>query len=247
VKVNLLKSQDELASSYLVVELKDRDPSVTDYLTERSYYARKGDTRPVKILRCYPSGQLASEIDNVGNEQHSRQFHPNGKEASYLHWRAGKWLAGHSISPDGKVRHELKAGTGEIVTYGKSAGKRRTWYHRAFPYLEIEHRQGKLVRVRLNDESDWLIVSRDREQLLLWSRRESWDKARGRPAQMSKITDGTAGSLAWDERRGAGDDKSYPKRRAEFLARYEKRLKAAGRDWKGLGIELIRTGAPWPK
>jgi hypothetical protein len=230
-----------------VVELKDRDPRVTDYLTERSYYAKVGDTRPRKILRYYPSGQLAAEIDNEGNEQHSQSYHPDGKVACYLHWRAGKWLDGHSTSPDGKVRHKLEGGTGEVVLYGKLPGTTlHTWYHQAFPYLEVAQRQGKVERVRLNDGSDWLIASLFMETLSLSARREFWVKPGPGPAYMQRFDEP---DFNWGRRNPRRDAEAqlYPKRRAAFLAGYEKRLKAAGRDWKGLGIDWVRTGAPWPK
>jgi hypothetical protein len=234
----LRPDEDELPTYYVVVRPEERDPNYTGYIKDVSYYA-VGEERPRKSLRYDSSGRLVDEIDNAGDVQYSRTFHPGGKVACYLHWRGGKWLNGFSASPDGKVRRELKDGRGEILQYGRRAGTRmHLWYHQGHPYLEKRYRQGKLVETRLNDVEDYLRVTVSAETLFLGIRQEAWTKEVGGPARLQRLNV----LQAVDRRPLADDEELYAKRRAEFLQSYEKRLKAAGRDWKGLGIEAIRAG-----
>jgi hypothetical protein len=236
----LRPDENELPTYYVVVRPEERDPNYTGYIKDVSYYA-VGEERPRKSLRYDAAGRLVDEIDNAGDVQDSRPLYPGGKVACYLHWRAGKWLNGFSVSPDGKVRHELKDGRGEIVQHGRRAGTRmHLWYHQGHPYLEKRYRQGKLVETHLNNVVDYLRVNVSSETLFRATRQEVWTKEAGGPVYLQRLNE-----LQAVERRPRADDpKLYAQRRAAFLQSYEKRLKAAGRDWKGLGIEAIRAGEP---
>jgi hypothetical protein len=245
VQENLLRPDTaEPYESYIVIAPRDRGPRFTGYIKEVRYTQKGAKNKVLKILRYYPSGKPFEEIDNDGDQQYSRRFRPDGSVACYLHWRAGKWLNGYSVSPDGKTSHRLRNGRGEIVLYGQG-GKNRLhrWYHDGLPFLEKFEVDGKRARVRLHTESDMFEVLGNREMLLLYSRKEIWTRSPGQPVQVQMLNDSFKVPGPRD-RCTTERSKWYPFRRAEFLQRYTRVLKAAGYDWKKLDIEFIRTG--WP-
>jgi hypothetical protein len=238
VQVNYLLPYGDPPDGFTVVAPAKRDPAFRGYSKELSYHAgAPGKGKPIKIVRYFPSGKVAQEIDNVGADQHSRSFHANGRVACYLHWREGKWLAGHSTSPDGKVVHRLDRGRGEIVTYGGPGAFVHRWYHDASPFLEKAYRDGKLVSVRLNDVIGSLSVSASAEWLILRFHGENWHRAPGSSGLRL---------VAFDNRPRFDEGKLYEQRREEFIKACTRTLRAAGKDWKELGIDFIPRAAPWP-
>jgi RNA polymerase sigma factor (sigma-70 family) len=246
-KVTYLKP-DKLdpPNSFEVIAPKDRDPGFRQYHKDISYYEKAEDSKPRRSYRYHPTGYLETEIDNVGQEQFSRSLRPDGSVRSYLHWRAGKWLEGYSTSPDGKHKHRLTEGDGELVSYGSKQGDRiHRWYSRGDNFLDKRYRDGRCVEVRLNCGDDWLIAARDgTERLLLTARKEIWQKTPGSGVWLQEF-DKEPG-FERDQNCIAQWQKEYPRRRAAFLKRYGTLLREAGHTWEGLQIDFLRTGAAWP-
>jgi RNA polymerase sigma factor (sigma-70 family) len=241
VEVCLLKPwKDDPPGSYQMVALKDRDKQFNGYLTQKSYY-EKGKEHPRRVLRYHPSGRLAAEIDNVGKDQYSRSWHLDGSKAGRLHWRDGKWLDGESVSPDGKQRHRLVRGEGELVTYGRKAGNRvHRWYAKSSNILDKHYLDGQFVRVRLNGNGgDWLIVTETEEQLL--EKKGIWTRSNGRAQWQAWEDDGSK----WGRRQPP--PRPYEKARASFVSGYGAILKDAGLSWDKLGIDFIRADKAWPR
>ena len=243
VETYLLKKwgNDDPPNSSLAVPLKDRDPNYKEYVTAKRYYAKGEDEKPRKLLWYYPSGRLSGESDIIGKNQYDRSWHPDGRKAGYLHWRDGKWLNGESISPDGKVRHRLKQGDGELVTYGSKPGNRlHRWYAGAANILDKRFRDGRVIEIRLNGSgSDWLILTEEEESLK--EEKGIWRKSGGQPASWQSWEDG--GKMG----RRQPPTRTYEKARGSFVKDYDAILKDAGLSWEKLGIDFIRDGKPWPK
>jgi hypothetical protein len=246
LEVSLLRSDDEdPPDSFTVVRPENRDPAFTGYLTEKRYFegGKTGEAR--KILRYGPAGRLVCEIDNVGDEQHSRRFHLDGRLASYLHWRAGKWLNGHGVSPDGKVRYRLVDGAGETISWGRRPGNyRHSWYHRGHLFLSKRYRGGRHTEARLNGQDDSCLIVRPGQETLHLAG-EVWTRAEGRPPSWHKLGEWPI-DPGWPGPRRAKPTRSYERARADFVRGYDRLLKDAGHAWEKLGIALIRSGESWP-
>src|SRR5262249_60370823 len=82
-----LQPDADPAESYRMLPPKERGQAAA-CMTEKRYYDARGETR--KILRFYPSGRLACEMEWANRtELHSRWEHPDGAAAGYLRWQAG--------------------------------------------------------------------------------------------------------------------------------------------------------------
>jgi RNA polymerase sigma factor (sigma-70 family) len=248
-KINYLDARGagDPPNGYKVVAPADRDPARKDYYKEVRYYEKSGDAKARRIERYDPAGRLEQEIDNVGDEQFSRSLGPDGAVRSYLRWQAGKWLDGYSVGPDGKEKHRLAKGAGELAFYGREAGNRlHRWYDRAQNFLDKRYQDGRCIEVRLNLGSDWLIASRDgNERLLLESKKEIWHKAPGAGVLMQELD--KVPIFERRERQAVEQwQKEFPLRRAAFLEAFGALLRQADRTWEGLGIDFLRKGAAWP-
>jgi hypothetical protein len=244
-EVTYLLPGDELdpPNSFQVIQPRDRDPSIKTYHKEISYYEKGQAQRARRILRYGPDGSLRSKYDNVGDEQFGYSYYPDGSPRGYIHWRAGKWLNGYSISPDGKTVHRLKDGNGELVGYGSKPGNfKHEWYHAGIPFLVKHIQNGNAIRIRLNDRQDYLIVTAKEEQLSLEERQEWWYKRAGEQPRVQKF-DQSPVHPGWERR---PDPKKlaaqYQQLRKEFLGRVGKALKREGHTWESLGIDFIRRG-----
>jgi hypothetical protein len=242
VEEALLQPDADPAESYTMLARKERAQGA-GWLTEKRYFDKNGAGR--KILRFYPSGRLACEIEWANEaEQHSRWFHPDGALAGYLRWQAGRWVAGYSVSPDGKTWHRLRDGTGEIVYYGQGAGNRRHLFHQGGDrYAEKVFQADRLVKARLDVGGDTLLAERGGpEHLHLNGRREHWIREAGEAPLCFDVPDGPA--VGGQPRRG--DPEKYARHREQLLDRARARLRAAHTDWAGLGLGFLPDERPWP-
>jgi hypothetical protein len=243
----LLPDENDPPNSFRVVEPQERDPGVKNYYKEVCY-APKGEKKPRRILRFFPNGAPCTIIDNIGDEQFCRCLHPDGTVSVYTHWRKGRWVGGHSISPDGKRVHRLARGTGELVFYGREAGNYvHRWYYEGDNFLSKRHQNGSFTMIRLNGEKDWFLVRKTGEDLLLFSKNETWH----RPAGGAPVVQALDQAPPRIERRpkpgvGVEADRIYASRRRAFVDEIGRLLDKAGYTWRELGIDFIRTGAAWP-
>jgi RNA polymerase sigma factor (sigma-70 family) len=239
--------------SYEGVKKEDRKPDDKALMQEDRYFVHDDDKSPCKILMYYPSGAEYREIDNLTKgdkvrEQFCRLCYPEGSPKEFMHWKDGKWMDGVSVSPDGRVTHRLKDGTGDLVRYGAKEGNRtHSWYFDGDEYLEMRYSQGDCVRIRLNDASGYFIAKPGEEELILASRGEIWTRRAGEEARYQR---GDA-PLIMDH--GEREEEAfkmrvqYPQRRADFMKGYGKRLEKAGKTWKELKIEFLRVEGKWPE
>ena len=101
--------------------------------------------RPCKTMRYSPHGGEEEEIDNIGPNQYSREFYPNGSVSSSLPWNRpdgaiGKWLNGDSISPLKKMVSHFTDGQSVLTVWNNDdrneGAYTRAWYFDGGVYLE---------------------------------------------------------------------------------------------------------------
>ena len=258
-----------LPESFVTVNLEDRDPKYSEYWLERRYFQ---DKRERKILVYDPKSRLREEVDITDEERFTRVLRPDGSMSEFHHHSAAGFNA-FSLSKDGKTTQRVQNGIGELVSERFVEGEwTHGWYMKGV-YLEKRYAGNQFKRVKLVCRSDMLLANSDGEELNLNSDCEYWTNQKGdglRVQIMDSYIDEKDGKLhpqpvppKTDIRpmphkisRRFGDDReindikkewalAWPKRRDGFIIRYGEALKAAGQDWEKLGIDFVRTGAPW--
>jgi RNA polymerase sigma factor (sigma-70 family) len=255
-EVSYFRPNTDPPNAWGVVKPEDRDPKFEGYFKEVEYFSRAGDKRLCKFMRYYPSGALYMEVDNYWEgdniqDQFGRSFYSDGAARSYWHWREGLQTHSYSVSPDGRVRHRVSRGEGEDVDYGLEEGNRiHRWYHEGAQFLEKRFKKGVCVEVHLDllrgKDDDWLRTSRNLELLTLRSQKEGWERWAGRPPSHQTFRRFDEGPGPDPGDRDPEEEKRYLSLRDEFLKDYGDLLKKAGKSWKGLGIDFVRTGEKWP-
>ncbi|HEY7425557.1 MAG TPA: hypothetical protein VH682_15100 [Gemmataceae bacterium] len=235
----------------LVVTPEEVGSAIKNCTREEIYYAA-GEELPRKILQFHPSDYLQLEQGFLGKDQFSRWFYPSGTVKTYLYHRGARLLQGYDLSPGGRVSvWWLCDGEGEreMKDSGASGFRIRRWFHRGLQYLEKRYKCKDCVGIRLDVGSegwDRLVVSPHSEDLhlkdKLWQYRRDlrsvWFQSKDKPLAIS----------GWvDDPEREKEASQFTARRKEFLARYNKLLKDAGRNWEELGIDFIRSGGAWPK
>jgi hypothetical protein len=238
-------------------ERKRRDP------WREKRYSDDGQER--KFFRYDPQGRLRIEADVHDGERFTRILRADGSLAAFHHHRDFKLVEAWSVSRDGKTRHHVQDGIGELVSEGEDGA----WSHTLMlPGITLEkaYRGDRCGRIAIWIGSDSCFRTPEREELSLHASAEHWT-VQGRSVDLEitnlELADGR---LRYRPRevnpdvRQRPDDHcdlpqglteewaiAWPKRRGAFMARVDEALNAAEQDWSRLGLEFLRDNLAWPK
>jgi hypothetical protein len=238
------------ASTFIVVPPKDRKRR--DYWREKRY---SDDGQERKFFRYDPQGRLRIEADVDDGEQFTRILRADSSLAAFHHHRNFRLVEAWSVSRDGRTRHHVQDGIGELVSEGEDGA----WSHTLMlPGITIEkaYRGDRCGRIAIWIGTDSYFRTPDREELSLDAPAEHWS-AQGRSVDLEitnlELVDGKLRvrprEANPDVRQGLTEEWAiaWPKRRAAFMARVDEALNAAEQDWARSGLEFLRDNLTWPK
>jgi len=220
---------------------------------------------PVDPSWVDPQGRLRIEADLHDGEQFTRILRADGSLAAYHHHRDFRLVDAWSVSRDGRTRHHVQDGIGELVTEGEDGA----WSHTLMlPGITIEkaYRGDRCGRISIWVGSDCYLRTPEREELSLAPCAEHWTvegptvdlqitdweisdgRVRRRPREANPDVRPRPG---WHSDLPQGLEEewriAWPKRRLAWMTRVDEALNAAEQDWSRLGLDFLRDGTAWPK